>query len=489
MTSIHQPDAMWDYQKLLEEYQRRQMLEHLTGPMISLVLHVVLIVAAVILITGRSTTQVEGIVISTKVMELTPLEPEFFEKFELLEPETNDLPVPQVDVRAPAPAAVDVSQNQNFAEPPPVGQLAVDYNSLLEVKQTAGVLEIPTPWGGRDPAAQKRALDKHAGPHGSAIAIGVVKALNWLRDHQESDGSWSPRSHSQAMTGLALLTFLAHGETPAVGNYQETVKKAINRLVNSVMQPGYRSGQGYEHAIVTYALCEAYGLTRLPMVKAPMEKGLTMIVNGQQPGGGWDYNYAKGERWDLSVSAWQMQALEAGLIAGATVDGLEVAIAQGVNFVKNITYKNGRFGYAAPGQGSWGMTSAGALVLQLCDDGRANEVREALKNLHELNPEWRANQFGHGACYGWYYITQALFHGGRRTFHKWNSQFAPLILANQDPDGHWDAPPADDHSATHPYAPYYNTCMNALSLQVYYRILSTSKVQTQAVRNQNLFDL
>ncbi len=39
--------------ELLDEYRRRQMLEHLTGPMISLVLHVVLIVAGVILLAGK----------------------------------------------------------------------------------------------------------------------------------------------------------------------------------------------------------------------------------------------------------------------------------------------------------------------------------------------------------------------------------------------------------------------------------------------------
>ena len=41
----------------------------------------------------------------------------------------------------------------------------------------------------------------------------VVKALDWFQTTQQKDGSWSG-SHRVAMTGLALLAYLGHCETP-----------------------------------------------------------------------------------------------------------------------------------------------------------------------------------------------------------------------------------------------------------------------------------
>ena len=54
-----------------------------------------------------------------------------------------------------------------------------------------------------------------------------------------------------------------------------------------------------------------------------MEKSLFLLIDGQQKSGGYDYSYAKAQRWDLSVAGWQFQAMKAGYVAGANVEGLE----------------------------------------------------------------------------------------------------------------------------------------------------------------------
>jgi peptide/nickel transport system substrate-binding protein len=61
----------------------------------------------------------------------------------------------------------------------------------------------------------------------------VNKALMWLARVQNADGSWG--NQSPAHTGMALLTFLAHGETPLSEQYGNTVQKAMKWLVDKEM--------------------------------------------------------------------------------------------------------------------------------------------------------------------------------------------------------------------------------------------------------------
>ena len=87
------------------------------------------------------------------------------------------------------------------------------------------------------------------------------------------------------MTGYALLTYLAHGETPASPEFGETVEKAIRFLVDSQEPSGRfrgRDGHDYTHPIATYALCEAYGLTKVPMLKEAAEKAKCELSSTMQ---------------------------------------------------------------------------------------------------------------------------------------------------------------------------------------------------------------
>ena len=55
----------------------------------------------------------------------------------------------------------------------------------------------------------------------------VVKGLDWLKSTQLPDGSWSRSQNPAAMTGLALLAYLGHCETPLSENYGDNVLRAI----------------------------------------------------------------------------------------------------------------------------------------------------------------------------------------------------------------------------------------------------------------------
>ncbi len=66
----------------------------------------------------------------------------------------------------------------------------------------------------------------------------------------------------------------------------------------------------YVHAIACYAVSEGYGLTQIPMLKVAMDNSIRIIIEGQNPDGGYDYGYKKGARQDTSVTGWNAQALK-----------------------------------------------------------------------------------------------------------------------------------------------------------------------------------
>jgi hypothetical protein len=78
-------EEMITYEEILEEYRRRQMIEHLTGPMISLVLHVVIIVACALLLAGKEIREISAVEFDIKEMDIKPLDPEVQEKLDELE--------------------------------------------------------------------------------------------------------------------------------------------------------------------------------------------------------------------------------------------------------------------------------------------------------------------------------------------------------------------------------------------------------------------
>jgi hypothetical protein len=472
------------YEEILEEYRRRQMVEHLTGPMISLVVHIIVLVACGALLAGREIREKASPFDITDV-ELVQLEPEVVEQLEKI---PEDEVVPALDRPELTPEEVNIEQT-DFAD---VAPEEMDLTSLMTA--TDSPLRMPGLYQGRTKGGRGELGRKYGGRTGEAAERAVMKALIWLRDHQNPDGSWSPE-HSEAMTGLGLLTFLAHGEYPANPESKEwgfdvTVQKAMQWLVNDMMSKEKLRDRGYAHGIATYALCEAYAMTQLPWVKPAAERGLTRIIEGQQPGGGWDYDYAKGTRWDLSVSAWQIQAMKAAYVGGLQVPGLQEALERAVTFLKFVTYSGGRFGYDKPGEGSWGMSGAGSLALQLLGEGKADEAKAAVDNIVDnVDPKWDdtvAYAPHNHPAYGWYYMTQATFHGGMGSWKRWWPAMSLVAIRNQKTDGHWECPGAA--SAIGAMDPYYSTTLMALLLSTPYRYLLTTKEQTSMVKATDVFD-
>ena len=318
-------------------------------------------------------------------------------------------------------------------------------------------------------------------PDSDRTEAAVLKSLLWLKNNQSPDGSWRGQEPA-AMTGLALLAYLAHGEVPGSQEFGESVTRGIKNLLARQDARGFFSKNVYAHAIATYAMAEAFTLTRILELKTPLENGVRVILDGQQPNGGFDYNYRKEQRSDTSVTGWQIQALKAALIAGIKLPGLDEALQRSARFLQNEAFAadgsgfvyEGKPGSTAAKGGRPSMTGVGTLCLQMLGKPTSPQVRLGLKTLHKAELDWPDS--GKAGVYSGYYITQAKFQGSDKAeWLHWNKQMKNKLLARQNPDGHWEQGDFDNGSHV------YTTTLCTLMLEVYYRYLPTYAKQPESV--------
>ncbi|MBR0458518.1 MAG: terpene cyclase/mutase family protein [Victivallales bacterium] len=511
-----QPQPQMDTAAALAAYQTRHMVESLIGPISSLVVHILLLGSLILFYHPENNQISRAIEVQTQEMEIKELDQKEQEELQKLEEIAQDL-VPTVDKpELTSETNIDVANVADFSDAMASTDDNTDFSDVLDIRSNASPLKISNLYGGRSNEGRKAAVKKFGGSDATESA--VLRALRWLKKTQNPDGSWAP-SEKPAMCGLALLAYLAHGETPDSEEFGPTVQKAMQYLADRVNNPSAKPNgdlRDYRAGIVAYALSEAYGLTKIPFLKVPMETALGWVVEGQQKSGGFDYGYKKESRWDMSVAGWQYQAMKAGFVAGADVKGLERAIERGLSFMKNVSWNSGqqRFIYANTEKpyGSDGLQGAAILCLQLLGEGNDKRAKTALDKLCEkmkdekLVVKWnppdsmvgkgkifssRHEEAHQNLIYAWYYQTQAMFHAGQKTWNPWNKMFMPEFIRSQHIEdggktGYWDCPNMDPKTkqVKYDYDKWYTTTLAALSLQVYYRYLPTYKMPKTIQREE-----
>jgi hypothetical protein len=320
----------------------------------------------------------------------------------------------------------------------------------------------------------------------------VVRGLDWLKATQSSDGSWT-NSNKPAMTGLALLAYLGHCETPLSEKYGDNVLRAITYLVNLGMKNGGKlttnaaeKSWPYEHSIATYALAEAATFCKQGNINVPnlfevtQKAGQFIIDNQHKRTGGWAYSYdtSDGGHRDLSVSAWHVQALKACHHTGLEFKGLTRAANQSIDFVGEMQSRDGGFAYKNANEnphadGYRTMTGGGVLSLQMWNKGAQSSARRGVSYILEHSKFDYNTEF----CdlYGHYYEAQAMMNHGGAEWRKYNAMFRDQLLKNQNPDGSWKKPGGG--KKVRAVAPtwvdntHYRTTLCILMLEVYYRFL------------------
>ncbi len=512
---LGQPHDTPEYKAARTELQRQ------AAPLIALV-SVILFVIILIVVTSIKSSDKEAIVITR--MEEDKVEEQQEEEEEPPEPPEDPPEIPPeeidttVEVLDPSPVS-----NMTPSPSPPSPNVSVKPAPTDTVRIVKAPVMMKSMAGSRNPGAIGARTGGGAGYGDPSTEAAVLKVLWWLKATQKTDGSWDPgavkggAASRVATTALAILTYLAHGEyegseSPYRGEFGPVVSMAINYLVSCLdtrdpNHPTMRGADGNEYAflIATYALCEAYGMTRNPICKETAMVTLSRIIKGQSSTGGWDYKInPQSTRDDLSFAGWALQALKAGKMSGMHPDGLDECIKKAIKCLKTRSFKSDHFAYCAGGNQHPGLTATGCLAMQLLGYTNESEVRKSLGYMKDWQPSFTKKDSGVGNdCpspqYYCYYATQCKYQAGMREgankadeeiWHKWNASMKKLYTGSITdlPERVKDARGKDHKQGYYPANKgedtwtndVMNSCLVALQLMVYYRYLPTNQLSATA---------
>lgn len=356
----------------------------------------------------------------------------------------------------------------------------------------------------RLPAPSVRVLDK---AQWKQIDDSVRRGLEWLISQQKEDGAFKTIELGQpGVTAFCLMAFLAQGESPASGKYQQELAAAVNFIAvqqkrngliatavpNTTQIPrnvenAVGSSSVYNHAISALALCEVYGQCKPEQTKrltSVIEKAIAATLEMQQWGpkqkedvGGWRYlnPRKRNEHSDLSIAGWHLMFLRSARNAGFEVP--KESIDAAVKYVENCFNKKRQVhAYIGRRPGACTRAMAGAGVLALAHAGKFGSkqslasgdwiLKHDFKNYNDDTPIYGAFLSEEQYHYACLLCTQAMFQLGG---YYWEQFFPPLVetlIANQQPDGAWPPEKAEAR-----FGNCYTTSLCVLSLSVPSQIL------------------
>ena len=490
-------------------------LQRLSAPLTAIVVPTLfVIVLCVVTAVSSRRTELPPVDIADPIVDEPPIE-------DPPVPEPEEIPLPDepieftVDTPDPAPVTplppspIQTRSTDISVKPAPM-------DAVMNIKSPVTFKSVN---GGRNPGTigiRTSGRDSGGGdPHTEAA---VMKVLWWLKAHQNTDGSWGS-ANKVANTALAVLTYLAHGEhpgspSPYTRDFGPTVQSALDYLIGSIYVgndnlPHFQGTDGNEYSFLigTYALCEAFAMTKNPNCKEAATTCLYRIIENQSSTGGWDYKLNKNStRDDLSFAGWAIQALKAGKMAGLHHEGMQTAINKAVNCLKRRGYsKSGGFTYTPTANnngGNTGLAGVGTLAMQFLGRGTEAEALNALDVMRDWMPAFEADKLsakrpGGSPQYYCYYATQCKYQAGMKpgatkqdvdSWVKWNLEMRKLYPASiidlpekvADVKGKGHAQGYYQNTDAHSSRPYMDTCLAALQLMVYYRYLPTTSTKAGA---------
>lgn len=265
----------------------------------------------------------------------------------------------------------------------------------------------------------------------------VLRCLRWFKATQNDDGAWGDTDKQKPInTALVLLAYLSRGETPVSHEFGETVEDGIRFLVSAQNEKGtFVSGDGTmrEHGIVTWALCETYGMTRLPKIRVVAERAVDVIVS-KQKNGLW---VQSDETSDMEASVWNSIALKASHMSGVERSRSKAALMETGEAMKAHLGTNPANKENAP------IIHA----MQLIGFSKDLVVRTAVAGLEGIAINWEHPEF-QDPLYYWYFTTKAKFYLGGAIWNEWHKSYVPVLVKNHIVEngkngmkvGHWLSP-------------------------------------------------
>lgn len=447
------------------------------------------------------------------------------------------------------------------------------WRSIVFSLATLGVLTIRpalAQQGACDEIAHGNALTRHRhspdpgkrrpGDASQGAEKAVLDGLRWLIRHQNPDGSWGadtlkdrcdavapcfdPKDRltgkaNVGLTGLALLCFLGAGFGPDSrqdivdttkakrSNIGQVVAAGLQWLSQQQPKDGWFASHEWsfdQHAIVTTALCEAYGMTGDPARLRAAKRAVSALIRAQAPspiGPGAKWGWAPNPSYlfkeaseggdedatkrlysaDMISTSWAMSALNSARLAGLTVDS--DSVAGGLEFTRFATADNGLVGYddakyagmtlqgkrdhfifhpfVFSAQGMW------VRMLALHDPNDAF-LDVAAKCVVSDLPVVSKDKLSIDYTY-WYWTTLALWNldgpdsprKSGKYWNAWNKAVIDAVLSLQDhtermcSNGGWIVPDRWAYVG----GPLYTTALSVLTLETYWRypnVLKTARV-------------
>ena len=370
--------------------------------------------------------------------------------------------------------------------------------ALCQKPRDSSTWEVPGKYARRNNGRSKLKNKK--------VAEAISRGLEWLRLHQDKDGKWDAEKfmkhdktgvacsgagkkwHSCGMTGLALLCFLADGNSVSNGLYAPAVSSAVNWLASQADKQG-RIGDTrhnsfiYEHSIAALALVEAYALSGGAELKKAAVIGIRYLQSHRNPGAAWRY-WARDKQSDSSVTGWALIACHSARDVGIHVPAKLFREVDA--WLLSITEKSsGHSGYQVVGEVSARLeeskakfpaskthsTTAITLFSRLLLGRRPKNEPLLHKQAQLINaklPVWNETD-GTLDMYYWYYASLAQRQMGEPYWSKWYDALCKSLVAAQRRDG-------NSAGSFDPIGVWgelggrvYATCMCLLSLQAAYR--------------------
>ncbi len=347
----------------------------------------------------------------------------------------------------------------------------------------------------------------------------VSAGLDWLKRHQEDDGSWSCSNfrrrckevndnpyrcenkgnalYDVGVSALAVLAFLGAGRTDADGPDTDTVQRGLSwlksqqdarGLIGSTEDQRYM----YGHVIATNVMVEAAALNPAGGWRACADKALDYLLKMQAKKQGWRYG-EKSQDSDVTVTAWAVMALKTADVAH--IRSATSVIGDASNFVKSVTdEKTFHVGYLSKMDGPFRLdeqgerfpksesesTTACGMVIKILggEEPRISSlIRAQSKRCLDKPPAWKRDE-GVIDIYYWHFATLAMFQLAGEEWMTWRNAIFDAAQRAQVSEGcaRGSFDPLD------PWTRFggriYSTAMMTLTLESGYRygrLFKTSK--------------
>jgi hypothetical protein len=337
----------------------------------------------------------------------------------------------------------------------------LERKKVADVKKRVPVLALPKP----DP---------------NKVRMAIERGLRWLHAHQDQDGRWDcddfgkhdPKGkrsdnpgnaiHDVGVTALALLAFLGDGNTTSSGPYREAVSKAVRWLQKQQGRNGLFGTKAshdfiYDHAIASFAMCEAYGLSKSKALRQSAQRGINYLESHRNPYACWRYQPRDNDN-DSSVTAWCIKAYQSAKSFGLETNAQAMKIA--ANFLDELTDPvTGMIGYTKRGERSSrhpgdhsrnfpvekgeALTAAGLSSRFVLGQKPEKSVVMKLSAKRLLVKPPSAKDKRAIDHYYWYHGTSAMQQMGGEYWNRWSRSVTRAILTTQRPSGNvagsWDS--------------------------------------------------